>query len=58
MPQTGEMEDFALGGDGPVCPACGVEMTADGVETAEGLESCHRCPRCNLVVVVPGLWAE
>ncbi|WP_167726495.1 hypothetical protein [Cryobacterium sp. TMT3-29-2] len=52
------MEDFALGGDGPVCPACGVEMTADGVETAEGLESCHRCPRCNLVVVVPGLWAE
>ncbi|WP_166787026.1 hypothetical protein [Cryobacterium sinapicolor] len=52
------MEDFALDGDGPVCPACGVEMTADGVETAEGLESCHRCPRCNLVVVVPGLWAE
>lgn len=40
--------------DGPPCPACGVEMQPDGVDTAEGLESCHRCPRCKLVLVVPG----
>jgi transposase len=58
MPQTGEMEEFALDGDGPLCPACGVGMTPDGVDTAEGLESCHRCPRCKLVIVVPGLRAE
>ena len=58
MPQTGEMDDLSLEADGPLCPACGAEMTADGVDTAEGLESCHRCPRCKLVVVVPGLWPE
>jgi hypothetical protein len=29
-------------------------MTADGVDAAEGLESCHRCPRCKLVVVAMG----
>ena len=41
---------------GPPCPACGTEMSPDGVDTAEGLESCHRCPRCKLAIVVPGLW--
>jgi tRNA(Ile2) C34 agmatinyltransferase TiaS len=44
--------------DGPACPSCGVEMNADGVDTAQGLESCHRCPHCRLVLVVPGLWPE
>jgi hypothetical protein len=39
---------------GPACPACGTEMSPDGVDTAEGLESCHRCPRCKLVIVMPG----
>jgi hypothetical protein len=43
---------------GPPCPACGTEMAPDGIDTAEGLESCHRCPRCKLVIVVPGLWPE
>ena len=40
--------------DGPPCPACGVEMQPDGVDTVEGLESCHRCPRCKMVLVIPG----
>ena len=40
--------------DGPVCPACGTEMIADGVDTADGMEECHRCPRCHLVIVLPG----
>jgi tRNA(Ile2) C34 agmatinyltransferase TiaS len=43
---------------GPRCPACGTEMAPDGVDTAEGLESCHRCPRCKLVILVPGLWSD
>jgi len=46
------MTEWELDGDGPLCPVCGIEMLADGVDTAEGLESCHRCPRCKLVVVV------
>ncbi|WP_198418093.1 sulfatase-like hydrolase/transferase [Cryobacterium sp. TMT4-10] len=54
---TGWMTEIGFDGDGLACPACGVEMTEDGVDTAEGLESCHRCPRCRLVVVVPGLWS-
>jgi hypothetical protein len=52
------LDDWANDGDalfdGPPCPACGVEMQPDGVDTAEGLESCHRCPRCKLVLVIPG----
>ena len=39
-------------------PVCGAEMITDGVDTADGLESCHRCRRCGLVIVVPGLWPE
>ena len=58
MPQNGKVEDLALDGDGPACPACGAEMSADGVDTAAGLESCHRCPCCKLVIVIPGLWPE
>jgi hypothetical protein len=54
----GVLDDWANDGDalfdGPPCPACGVEMQPDGVDTAEGLESCHRCPRCKLVLVIPG----
>ena len=50
--------DIDLDEPGPLCPACGTEMTEDGVDTAEGLESCHRCPRCKLVIVVPGLWTD
>ncbi|WP_166789488.1 MULTISPECIES: hypothetical protein [unclassified Cryobacterium] len=46
------MKDFD--DDGPACPACGTEMIPDGVDTADGLEECHRCPRCRLVIVVPG----
>ena len=46
------MTEWELDGDGPLCPVCGIEMLADGVDTAEGLESCHRCPQCKLVVVV------
>ncbi|WP_161498724.1 hypothetical protein [Microterricola pindariensis] len=48
------MNDFDDLFTGPPCPACGTEMHADGVDTAEGLESCHRCPRCKLVLVIPG----
>ncbi len=44
--------------DAPLCPACGTEMITDGVDTAEGLESCYRCPRCRLVIVIPGLGPE
>jgi tRNA(Ile2) C34 agmatinyltransferase TiaS len=44
----------AFDDDGPVCPACGTEMIADGVDTAGGMEECHRCPRCHLVIVLPG----
>jgi len=51
----GDLEEFDLDEPGPPCPACGAEMTEDGVDTAEGLESCHRCPRCKLVIVFPGL---
>jgi hypothetical protein len=51
----GLMDDDELNEPGPVCPACGTEMTPDGVDTAKGLESCHRCPRCKLVIVLPGL---
>jgi Zn-finger nucleic acid-binding protein len=40
--------------DGPACPACGTEMIPDGVDTADGMEECHRCPRCRLVIVLPG----
>jgi tRNA(Ile2) C34 agmatinyltransferase TiaS len=46
------MKDFD--DDGPACPACGTEMIPDGVDTADGLEECYRCPRCRLVIVVPG----
>ncbi|MBG6214922.1 MAG: hypothetical protein LH475_10835 [Cryobacterium sp.] len=35
------------------CPACGSEMITDGVDTADGLEFCHRCPKCRLVIVCP-----
>ena len=58
MPQTGAMHPLESDNDGPSCPACGAEMTPDGVDTADGLESCHRCPRCKLVILVPGLWPE
>ncbi len=52
--QTGGVSDFDDYLDGPPCPACGTQMQPDGVDTAEGLESCHRCPRCKLVLVIPG----
>ena len=51
------MSAFDTDGD-PTCPVCGTEMITDGVDTAEGLESCHRCPQCRLVIVVPGLWPD
>lgn len=54
MDQTGGVSDFDGFLDGPPCPACGTEMRPDGVDTADGLESCHRCPRCKLVLVIPG----
>jgi hypothetical protein len=44
--------DDELDEPGPACPACGTEMSPDGVDTAEGLESCHRCPNCKLVIVI------
>jgi hypothetical protein len=56
--EYGGMDEYGLDEDGPTCPACGIEMIADGVDTAEGLESCHRCPRCRLVIVVPGLFGR
>ncbi|WP_166793282.1 hypothetical protein [Cryobacterium lactosi] len=49
-------DGFDIDEPGPPCPACGTQMSPDGVDTAEGLESCHRCPRCKLAIVVPGLW--
>ena len=57
--QTGGVRDDGVDDgidlfDGPPCPACGVEMQPDAVDTADGLESCHRCPRCKMVLVIPG----
>ncbi|SEN32086.1 zf-TFIIB domain-containing protein [Cryobacterium luteum] len=52
---SAEQSDTA---ENPICPACGTEMITDGVDTADGLEECHRCPRCRLVIVVPGLWSQ
>jgi len=49
-----EFDELVFDEPGPPCPACGAEMFPDGVDTAEGLESCHRCPRCKLVIVLPG----
>ncbi len=54
------MSDLAMleSDDDLICPACGAQMIEDGVDTADGLESCHRCPSCRLVIVVPGLLPE
>jgi transposase-like protein len=48
------MDDDGFDEPNPPCPACGSEMTPDGVDTADGLESRHRCPRCKLVIVLSG----
>ncbi|MFC5931721.1 hypothetical protein [Cryobacterium melibiosiphilum] len=50
-------DDDGLAWDGPPCPACGLEMNSDVIETAHGLKVCQRCPACGLVLLVPDPFA-
>ena len=41
---------------GPPCPACGAEMNAEIISTSRGLKASERCPRCDLVLLIPDLF--
>lgn len=43
---------------GPACPSCGTEMNAKILTTSKGLKGCERCPQCDLVILIPDLFAR
>jgi hypothetical protein len=42
---------------GPPCPSYGTEMNAEIMSTRNGLRGCERCPQCDLVFLLPDLFA-
>lgn len=42
---------------GPPCPSCGTEMNAEIMSTRNSLRGCERCPQCDLVFLLPDLFA-
>ena len=42
---------------GPACPACGTEMNVEIMPTSKGLKGCQRCLQCDLVLLIPDLFA-
>ena len=42
---------------GPPCPSYGSEMNAEIMSTRNGLRGCERCPQCDLVFLLPDLFA-
>ena len=49
--------DDGIPWSGPACPACGTEMNVEIMPTSKGLKGCQRCPQCDLVLLIPDLFA-
>lgn len=49
--------DDGIPWSGPACPSCGTEMNAEIMSTSHGLKGSQRCPSCDLVLLVPDLFA-
>jgi len=52
-----EYEDDGIPWSGPACPSCGTEMNVEITSTSHGLKGSQRCPHCNLVLLIPDLFA-
>ena len=52
-----EYQDDGIPWSGPACPSCGTEMNAEITNTTHGLKGSQRCPHCNLVLLIPDLFA-
>ena len=50
--------DDGIRWNGPACPSCGTEMNAEILTTSKGLKGRERCPQCDLVLVIPDLFAS
>lgn len=56
--QLDSSTDDGIQGNGPACPSCGTKMNAEILTTSKGLKGCERCPQCDLVLLIPDLFAR
>ena len=55
--QLNAEHDDGIPWSGPACPACGTEMNVEILSRSKRLKGCQRCPQCDLVLLIPDLFA-